>query len=137
MENTEPMSLTELLEIDSSMYASQEPYSKEQIRNLLSKWDLTIMPLVSPSAREKAEKVTFCNRKNSNGVDVDRNYPFHFGEGTNDPESDQFAGMKPLSEPETRIAARLAMDIHPKLFISVHSGAAMVVTSPAYRPFEM
>lgn len=137
MENAEPMSLTALLEIDSSMYTTGEAYSVGQIKNLLNKWDLTIMPLVSPSAREKAEKSSFCNRKNSNGVDVNRNYPFHFGEGTNDPESDQFAGVKPLSEPETRIAARLAMDIHPKLFIAVHSGAAMVVTSPAYRPFEM
>jgi hypothetical protein len=121
--------------LQESSYASTEPYSSPNVLSLLSNWDLTIMPIVSPSARELAERFDFCNRKNSHGVDVNRNYPFHFGEGeqTINSQSEQFGGNSPLTEPETRIAADIAQHIHPQLFVAVHSGAEMIVTSPAYR----
>eukprot|EP00301_Raphidiophrys_heterophryoidea_P003962 c11762_g1_i1.p1 GENE.c11762_g1_i1~~c11762_g1_i1.p1 ORF type:complete len:529 (+),score=157.45 c11762_g1_i1:1-1587(+) len=129
--------LTSLLEIEESQYATSTPYSVDQVRHLLQSWDLTIMPIASPSAREIAEQSDFCNRKNSHRVDVNRNYPFHFGEGGHSSSSEQFPGTAPLTEPETRLAADLAQEIHPKLFISVHSGAEMVVTSPAYRKVRL
>lgn len=137
MEQPATLQPTSLIEIEESMYASSTPYSTAQIRELLKSWDLTIMPVVSPSAREIAEQNDFCNRKNSHNVDVNRNYPFHFGEGGHSSSSEQFPGTAPLTEPETRLAAELAQEIHPKLFISVHSGAEMVVTSPAYRQVRL
>lgn len=126
-----------LATIQESEYGTDTPYSKDQIRSLLDQWDLAIMPVVSPSAREIAESKDFCNRKNSNQVDVNRNYPFHFGEGKHDKNSDQFPGERPLTEPETIIASKLASELSPKLFVAVHSGAEMIVTSPAYRPWRL
>lgn len=126
-----------LAQIEESEYKTAVPYSQEQVRALLEKWDLTIMPVASPSARELAERSDFCNRKNSHSVDVNRNYPFHFGEGSHPQASEQFPGTSPLTEPETRVASDIAQTIHPKLFVAVHSGAEMIVTSPAYRKFDL
>jgi hypothetical protein len=125
----EDLSFLELSTIKESHYDTPDKYNSHQIRNLLKDWDLTVLPIVSPTARFIAEKYDYCNRKNIHSVDVNRNYPIHFG----DSDADSFSGTKPLSEPESRIVASLLEKTHPKLFISVHSGGRMLLTSPAYR----
>eukprot|EP00298_Acanthocystis_sp_HF-20_P022537 c30523_g1_i1.p1 GENE.c30523_g1_i1~~c30523_g1_i1.p1 ORF type:complete len:534 (+),score=156.20 c30523_g1_i1:50-1651(+) len=126
----------ELSTIKEVEYENSSPYSTAQILGLLSKWDLTIIPVVTPSARIIAEQENVCSRKNQNGVDVNRNYPFHFGEHGSDKESDEYAGNTPLSEPETRILASTLERVHPKLFLSIHSGVQKILSSPAYRAME-
>ncbi|MGZ4200787.1 MAG: DUF2817 domain-containing protein [Thermoleophilaceae bacterium] len=58
-------------------------------------------------------------RQNANGVDLNRNFPYRWRplgpRGTQ-----QYAGSRPLSEPESRIARELILRLRPRLTIWFH-----------------
>jgi murein peptide amidase A len=58
-------------------------------------------------------------RRNARGVDLNRNFPFHW-HPLGPPGSRYYAGPRPLSEPETRIAHSLLLRIKPRLTIWFH-----------------
>ncbi len=67
-------------------------------------------------------------RQNANGVDLNRNSPWHWG--TEDhPGDPYYAGPKALSEPESRAIHDLVVKLRPAVTVWFHQHAAMVDTS--------
>ena len=58
-------------------------------------------------------------RQNAHGVDLNRNFPFHW-HSLGPPGSRYYAGPRPLSEPESRIAHALILRLRPRLTIWFH-----------------
>ncbi len=58
-------------------------------------------------------------RQNAHGVDLNRNFPYRW-QPLGPAGSQQYAGSRPLSEPETRIAHSLILRLRPRLTIWFH-----------------
>lgn len=58
-------------------------------------------------------------RQNAHGVDLNRNFPFHW-HPLGPPGSREYAGPRPLSEPESRIEHSLILRLRPRLTIWFH-----------------
>ncbi len=78
--------------------------------------DLWIIPVLNPDGRAAN------TRQNARGVDLNRNFPWHWQplEGVYD------SGRQPLSEPESRIAFRLIVRLRPRLSIWFHQHLSVV-----------
>ena len=81
--------------------------------------DLWLVPNLNPDG------FALGRRQNGRGVDLNRNFPSEWEpRGARwDPE---YSGPRPLSEPETRIAARLVERLHPELTIWFHQPQGLV-----------
>ena len=64
-------------------------------------------------------------RQNARGVDLNRNFPSEWRAGGR-PWDSEYPGPRPLSEPETRTAARLIRRIKPEVTIWFHQPQALV-----------
>jgi protein MpaA len=64
-------------------------------------------------------------RQNAHGVDLNRNFPWHW-RALGRRGDQQYAGPRPLSEPETRIARRLIRRLRPAITIWFHQPLALV-----------
>jgi murein peptide amidase A len=72
--------------------------------------DLWIVPDLNPDGRGRG------TRGNAHGVDLNRNFPFRWR-----PLAGQYdSGVRPLSEPESRIAYRLIRKLRPRVSIWFH-----------------
>jgi protein MpaA len=67
-------------------------------------------------------------RQNADGVDLNRNFPFGWRR-IGRPGSLYYSGPRPLSEPESRIAWRLIVEIRPRITIWYHQHEGVVDTS--------
>jgi protein MpaA len=64
-------------------------------------------------------------RQNAHGVDLNRNFPYRWKRvGTRGDQ--QYAGPRPLSEPESRIAARVVLRLRPRVTIWFHQPLRLV-----------
>ncbi|HEU4811520.1 MAG TPA: M14 family zinc carboxypeptidase [Nocardioides sp.] len=72
--------------------------------------DLWVLPTYNPDGLARG------TRKNAHGVDLNRNFPFHWADLDGDYES----GARPRSEPETRAMMRFLRDIRPRWILSFH-----------------
>ena len=72
--------------------------------------DLWVVPTYNPDGLARG------TRKNAHGVDLNRNYPFHWADLDGTYES----GPKPASEPETRAMMGFLRSVHPKWILSFH-----------------
>jgi predicted deacylase len=72
--------------------------------------DLWVVPTYNPDGLARG------TRKNAHGVDLNRNYPFHWADLDGNYES----GPKPASEPETRAMMRFLRNVHPQWILSFH-----------------
>ncbi|MGZ8635752.1 MAG: M14 family zinc carboxypeptidase [Actinomycetota bacterium] len=79
--------------------------------------DLWVLPNLNPDGRAAG------TRQNARGVDLNRNFPFRWEPG---PPGRYDPGHRPLSEPESRIAARLVRRIEPDVSIWFHQPLALV-----------
>jgi protein MpaA len=88
--------------------------------------DLWIVPVLNPDG------VAHDTRANAHGVDLNRNFPWHWR-----PMSGVFAsGRRPLSEREARIAHALILRLHPHLTVWFHQHRDMVWASGGDRRIE-
>lgn len=96
-----------------------DQYNKNhpQIRRYLETREINIIPMVNPDGVEYDiagndyrmwRKNRRQNRDSSYGVDLNRNYGYHWGEGgaSTDPESEIYRGEAAFSEPETQAIKR-------------------------------
>jgi hypothetical protein len=92
---------------------------------------IDVVPMVNPDGVMRASScVNYATcRKNTNGVDLNRNYRDHWGGpgSSNNPTSPVYHGPAPLSEPESQAIARL-LDATPyTLHATFHSGAEVIL----------
>lgn len=68
------------------------------------------------------------------GVDLNRNYPFAFEAGVNEPRADVYHGEAPFSEPETQAMRNFTLHYHQNLAfgLSLHSGVDVLLTPWGY-----
>jgi murein peptide amidase A len=74
-------------------------------------------------------------RGNAHGVDLNRNFPYRW-RPLGPPGSLYYAGPRPLSEPESRLAAALLRRLRPRLTIYYHQHLGVVDTSQGPRSVE-
>ena len=72
--------------------------------------DLWLVPVYNPDG------LAAHHRRNAHGVDLNRNYPFHWVDLDGNYES----GPHPASEPETRAMMRFLSDVDPDYVLSFH-----------------
>jgi protein MpaA len=88
--------------------------------------DLWLIPVVNPDGLARN------TRKNAHGVDLNRNYPYHWANLDGRYESGRAAG----SEPETRALMAFFDRVRPRRIVSFHQPLNGVdVSSPKSRPF--
>jgi hypothetical protein len=104
----------------------------ERSMKVLNTTDFIVIPLLNVAGRKKvetAEAGVTCSslRKNEREVDLNRNFDFHWDEGTDDSYAEDFRGAIPNSEPETKLITDLVKFFNPKVFIDIHSGDASLM----------
>jgi len=67
-------------------------------------------------------------RRNAHGVDLNRNFPWHWRRSRR--SSAYYGGPRPLSEPESRILARLVLRLRPRIIVAYHQPYGFVVLPP-------
>ena len=83
-------------------------------KDFIPKNNLLIIPCLNPDGK-------FLNtRQNSNGVDLNRNFPTKNWELTNI-EDDYFGGNSPASEEETKFVVNVVEKYSPKLILTLHA----------------
>jgi protein MpaA len=106
-----------------------EPEGRKVVRRLLkaggvpSDVELYLMRALNPDGLRMG------TRQNARGVDLNRNFPRGW-EHQGEPGSRYYSGPRPLSEPESRAAARLVRRIDPTVTIWYHQPYGMVVEAP-------
>jgi hypothetical protein len=114
------------------MDAASEPHQKLFIAFLLTHAELKITPLLNVWSHVRVEEGHACERKNANGVDLNRNWNYLWS-GPEDasaqaqrrapiPQDEQYPGPSAFSEFESRTLRDLATEFRPDLYINYHSG---------------
>jgi predicted deacylase len=87
--------------------------------------DLWVVPAYNPDGLARG------TRRNARGVDLNRNYPYHWAPLT----GSYYSGPKPASEPETRAMMAFLDDVDPDWILSFHqplNGVDTAVERPKF-----
>jgi len=82
---------------------------------------ITILPISNIDGRRHAENGAPCQRKNSNGVDINRNFQMTSTKHKYARWSEEYEGAHPLSEKESQLIASI-LKKGVKRYVNVHSG---------------
>ena len=98
----------------STMHGN-EPHTRRILESLrdglpIRDLDLWVVPTYNPDGLARG------TRKNGHGVDLNRNYPYHWADLDGNYES----GPRPRSEPETRAMMRFLTAVRPDFVLSFH-----------------
>ncbi|MCM0605182.1 MAG: zinc carboxypeptidase [Xanthomonadaceae bacterium] len=114
------------------------------IKNLLETRDIWIIPMVNPDGVEhdltgNKYKMWRKNRRDNKdgtfGVDLNRNYGFHWNEGgsSSNTDSDVYMGKDPFSEPETQAIRKFISERENiKVLLSVHTFSELILYPWSY-----
>ncbi|MCA1813959.1 MAG: hypothetical protein LC624_08405 [Halobacteriales archaeon] len=93
------------------------------MKRIVDEDHIYIVPLVNPDGELRNQ------RKNLNGVDLNRNYPFHWGEPgcDHDPGSATYCGPSAASEPEVQANVAFMDAIKPDIYVSGHTGSVLFI----------
>lgn len=109
---------------------SMDPGLRKYILNETTVW---IVPVVNPDGLHRFWYSNgYLGRKNANGVDLNRNYPFYWKSGnemasSGSPSSYKYRGQEAASEPETRMMMDLARRERFILSFSYHTYATRIL----------
>ncbi|MDF3821344.1 M14 family metallopeptidase [Leptospira sp. 96542] len=104
----------------------QQSLLNKELEPILKKLDLWIVPILNPDGVNAYWYRSFQEgRKNGFGVDLNRNFPFHWGGGSkqassNNPKSVYYRGPSASSEPEVKSILKLFEKNHFLFSISIH-----------------
>lgn len=111
----------------------------ERIKSLIDNRDIHVIPAVNPDGLEHDiasdrylywRKNRSTNEDSSRGVDLNRNYDYHWGTGGASPRppSDTYRGPNPFSEPETRaIRDYLRANNNLSILLSFHTYSQLIL----------
>ncbi len=106
--------------------------SDERMTKLVDHRDIWIVPVANPDGRARVEGGDAMWRKNTQGVDPNRNCDDHWEGGDAQPQADDYRGPAPFSEKESQALRDLATQQHFKLSLDLHNYAGMVLWPPGY-----
>ena len=105
-------------------------HDAERVMNALDRTVLHFIPVENKNGRRHVESgggEAYCERQNGRFVDPNRNYPVHWGHKPPDYRpSEEFPGIAPLSEPETRLMFRWIYAVEPHAMLNIHSGMVSI-----------
>jgi len=100
---------------------------------VLNDVEFTLVPNANPIARKEVEKGSYCKRTNEHGVDLNRNWGDAHRDETMAGSGDETdPGPSGFSESETKVLKGLVDEIHPDIYLSVHSGAYLLGSPYGY-----
>lgn len=110
--------------------------SDAETRALLEEVVIDVVPVVNPDSMVRIPQCSHyaqC-RKNSNGVDLNRNYPANWGGAgsSSNPSSATYHGPAPLSEPEAQAIAALLDENDYVQHATMHSGIELLLWPYGY-----
>eukprot|EP00397_Hematodinium_sp_SG-2012_P038876 GEMP01042361.1.p1 GENE.GEMP01042361.1~~GEMP01042361.1.p1 ORF type:complete len:414 (+),score=87.04 GEMP01042361.1:219-1460(+) len=132
----------ELITGDSCVYTVKalcdQPEIDSKVRHdagiALVHTNFTLICNANPTQRRVVENGTNdCQRTNSNGVDLNRNFGRTWEKTADDSELDEtYPGTHEFSEAESRIIRDIALGNPPDTFLSIHSGTLAVLATDAF-----
>lgn len=102
-------------------------FQGSRVSKLLETVEFTVVPNANPLGRKKVEEGYYCKRTNEDNVDLNRNWgDEHRGDAMKFMGDEMDPGPNGFSEPETQILKELAEEVHPDVYLSIHSGAYLL-----------
>lgn len=101
----------------------------EKIHEWQPQVDVTIIPVLNVWGRKYVEHGHPCQRKNSRGVDTNRNYQMAANRHHYLRQSEEYEGPSPLSEKESKLVSNELVDV--KKYVNIHSGEFSL-----YQPYD-
>ena len=108
--------------------------------SVLTHTTFLIVPMLNIPGRQLVESsldTTSCGslRKNENGVDINRNFDSSWASSSDNPASENFRGIAPLSEVQTKLLVSLWTAFSPDAFIDMQLGDDVALTYPWFNEF--
>ncbi len=121
------------MDVAETLLTSQDP----QILDLLKKWNVWVVPMLNVDGSNVVWTGNNWWRKNTHaynneifGVDINRNYPYQWGNcdgSSGEQDSDAYRGESGASELETQALIKLAQSVRPTGYLSYHSYSELIL----------
>lgn len=109
-----------------------ETEASAHLDGVLDDTEFRVVLNANPLSRRKVEAGDFCLRLNERGVDLNRNWGFHWKAKTYGQSVDTNPGPRAFSEPQTQLLRDDVTAATPTAFVSVHSGTRAMFMPYAY-----